>query len=196
MIKSDTDIRVRRTKKAIYRAFSDLLTEKEFDRITITEIARRAEINKGTFYLHYKDIYDLYNSYLEDSIRKFLDGIDFYELFFDNPSEFLRRFLRYFNLRRRDFPALRPNNRTNLAPIFFANNIREKLYETGRLKKTDEHDAEINFVVYAVIGIFMTQGEEVLNVKQFGSVAAKTVELLFNEYRNGESSEDVQPHSK
>ncbi|MBX9115189.1 TetR family transcriptional regulator [Enterococcus casseliflavus] len=43
------------SKKVIRRAFQELLLEKEYRKITIKEIAERADINRGTFYKYYKD---------------------------------------------------------------------------------------------------------------------------------------------
>ena len=42
-------------EKVIRRAFQELLLEKEYRKITIKEIAERADINRGTFYKYYKD---------------------------------------------------------------------------------------------------------------------------------------------
>ena len=47
------------SKKRIKQAFVELLNEKNFESLTISDIARQAEINRGTFYLHYLDKYDL-----------------------------------------------------------------------------------------------------------------------------------------
>lgn len=55
------DRRQIKTKKAIYAAFFDLLKEKEMSKITITELARRAEIDRKTFYLHFNSVSDIYN---------------------------------------------------------------------------------------------------------------------------------------
>ena len=60
------DLRVIKTKRAIMQAFNELLKEKSLDKITVTELAQRAEINKGTFYLHYTDLYALYQEALEN----------------------------------------------------------------------------------------------------------------------------------
>ncbi|OTN74962.1 hypothetical protein A5886_000006 [Enterococcus sp. 8G7_MSG3316] len=43
------------SKNVIRQAFQELLLEKEFEKITIKEIAERADINRGTFYKYYKD---------------------------------------------------------------------------------------------------------------------------------------------
>ena len=48
------DIRVKKTKRAIQKAFVALLREKPIEKITVKEIAERAEINKTTFYSHYE----------------------------------------------------------------------------------------------------------------------------------------------
>jgi AcrR family transcriptional regulator len=48
-----------RTKKAVKHAFSELIEEKGLDSLTVSDIARSAGINRGTFYLHYVDKDDL-----------------------------------------------------------------------------------------------------------------------------------------
>lgn len=47
------------TKRAIGYAFKDLLKEKSFNKITITDIANNCAINRQTFYYHFQDIKDL-----------------------------------------------------------------------------------------------------------------------------------------
>lgn len=53
------DRRIRKTKQAIKQAFIQLLEQKDLDNITISDITEAADINRGTFYLHYEDKYDL-----------------------------------------------------------------------------------------------------------------------------------------
>lgn len=48
------------TRKVIKEAFFESLQDKgRFDAVTITDICKRADINRSTFYLHYEDKYDL-----------------------------------------------------------------------------------------------------------------------------------------
>lgn len=56
-----SDRRAIRTRKMIKKAFYELLEKKNFHDISITDIAEKADINRGTFYLHYVDKYDLLN---------------------------------------------------------------------------------------------------------------------------------------
>ena len=68
-----TDRRIRKTEQALQNAFAELIREKELPMITIRELCEKADINKSTFYLHYRDIYDLASSmkrqFLNDCYR-------------------------------------------------------------------------------------------------------------------------------
>ena len=44
------------TKKAIMNAFIELLNERSFEKITVTDIVNRCKINRNTFYYYYQDI--------------------------------------------------------------------------------------------------------------------------------------------
>lgn len=65
-----SDLRVIRTKHNIKEAFLSLLEKKGFEAITIKDITDRGMMNRGTFYAHYLDKYDLMdqlkNSLLEE----------------------------------------------------------------------------------------------------------------------------------
>ncbi len=47
------------TEQKIKGVFLKLLGEKEFSRISVSEICARADIHRTTFYVHYQDVYDL-----------------------------------------------------------------------------------------------------------------------------------------
>lgn len=49
----------RKTKQLIQKSFIQILENKSFEAITIGDITNKAKINRGTFYLHYKDKFDL-----------------------------------------------------------------------------------------------------------------------------------------
>ena len=66
-----TDARVRYTCKVFQDAFLDILKEKPISRITVKEVCDKAEINRGTFYKHYQDCYDLLDKIEEEGLREF-----------------------------------------------------------------------------------------------------------------------------
>lgn len=53
------DRRVRKTRRRLKECFIRLLKEKKIQDISVRELADMADINRGTFYLHYRDVYDL-----------------------------------------------------------------------------------------------------------------------------------------
>lgn len=65
------DRRIVRTRLAIRDALVALIKEKGFDALTVRDIVARADINRGTFYLHYKDKFEL----LDQTETEILEGI-------------------------------------------------------------------------------------------------------------------------
>jgi AcrR family transcriptional regulator len=62
----NVDRRVRRTRLAVHRAFLDLMQEKGYDAVTVTDIIERADIGRSTFYAHYTDKREVLHASLDD----------------------------------------------------------------------------------------------------------------------------------
>ncbi len=81
-----------RSRKLIRQAFLELLKEKNFEKITVTDIVKHADINRSTFYAHYPDVMGLLDG-IQDEILAFLDQylkkIDFADLL-QNPVPYLK----------------------------------------------------------------------------------------------------------
>ena len=78
--KHKVDRRVIRTKRAIKNAFAKLLTEKDMNDITISDIAAVADINRKTFYNYYGGVHEVISDIEDDIIRhvdEALTDIDF-----------------------------------------------------------------------------------------------------------------------
>lgn len=65
-----TDLRVIKSKKAIKDAFLQLIKEKNYGNITITDIANKAMINRKTFYMHYETKENLYNEITDELLEE------------------------------------------------------------------------------------------------------------------------------
>lgn len=74
MEQSTIDRRVRKTKKQLRLALMELLLEKNAKAISVRELAERADINRGTFYIHYRDVGDLLQR-LEDEMAERLSAL-------------------------------------------------------------------------------------------------------------------------
>ena len=65
------DGRVRITRQMIRTALLNLLREKPLQHITVRELCEKASINRGTFYAHYDDIYDLMEQIEQSMFNEF-----------------------------------------------------------------------------------------------------------------------------
>lgn len=59
-MKSKTpDRRIRKTRNALKNGLAELMINKSISDISVRELTEKVDLNRGTFYLHYKDIFDL-----------------------------------------------------------------------------------------------------------------------------------------
>ena len=65
------DRRVRRTKAMLRAALTELLKTKPVNEISVTELTRKADVNRGTFYGHYKDIFDMVEQLENEMFQEF-----------------------------------------------------------------------------------------------------------------------------
>lgn len=70
------DRRTRYTRQTIRDTLLELMREKEFCRVTVTEVCKRAEINRGTFYLHYLDLSDVLDDILTELMSETTCALD------------------------------------------------------------------------------------------------------------------------
>lgn len=82
-----------RSKTMIKNALISLMKEKSFDRITVTDIVERADINRGTFYAHYKDVRDVLDKIcagMVDELVRSISSFDVNAIVKDNSDVFSR----------------------------------------------------------------------------------------------------------
>ena len=84
------DLRIKKTKRAIRSAFAELIKEKPMEKITVKEIAERAEINKTTFYAHYETVYDLVDQLAQETVAEVISQINTAQNLLDNPRAFVK----------------------------------------------------------------------------------------------------------
>lgn len=66
MPEAKTGVRNDRTKRDIKRALIELLESKSLDSITMSELARKAQVSRSTLYQHYGNVHDVYADTIED----------------------------------------------------------------------------------------------------------------------------------
>ncbi len=68
------DPRVKRTRQLIFAAFNEVLQHKAFHDITIQDITDQATLNRGTFYDHFTDKFELLDHFLREQFHRYLDA--------------------------------------------------------------------------------------------------------------------------
>ena len=74
------DRRVRRTRKQLQAALAALMREKDLKDITVRELTALADVNRGTFYSHYKDLYDMREQMEEELFQQLAAVLSAYRL--------------------------------------------------------------------------------------------------------------------
>ena len=147
MAKNDSDLRVVRTKMNIKNAFMELIKKKPVSRITVTELSQAAMINKGTFYLHYQGIPELYKEVILEKTKSGLAKVDF-SLVIKDPEEFIRDFFQAFNdMKVKEmFPQIGPAEFNSQLPAMMGSEFRTRVYGSNELEHSNENDLKLDCI--------------------------------------------------
>ena len=145
MPEKSTDRRAQKTRKALTNALAELLTEKQLHKITVQEICDKAELNRGTLYRHYLDVYDLYDKIENETIVAFaLLLLDVQE---QSTDEFFRKIIDYISHNRSIFKMVFSPNTTGQLRIKLCSIIKgvfqQKQLEKQDAQKLDETELEL-----------------------------------------------------
>jgi AcrR family transcriptional regulator len=159
-MKNSKNPRYLHARQAIDHAFVDLLKEKPYQKITITDITERARLAQHTFYNHYDSKQDLLNSRIDNILDKFFQGISQHDIVFSSSDHDQRLFTEFFQVWRDNVEIVKILNTVDIECLL-VDRLREHYTEIyHRLVKTeipglskDLADYIINFHVHAYVGI-------------------------------------------
>ena len=135
--KKKTDLRILKTRNAIINAFITLRAKKPLDKITVKELADLAMINKATFYLHYKDIYDLSDTLENDALEQIIKDMPDPELMFFNPEQGTKDLFQAFTAQGQLFTILFSGDRFDIFVRKIDRLIKEYIYKKYPEKRED-----------------------------------------------------------
>jgi AcrR family transcriptional regulator len=138
MVKKSEYRSAKRSRKLIRQAYTELLREKDLNKITVTDIVRRADINRGTFYAHYPDVRgvteEIENEFIDEMLK--ILGEFRFNNFFDNPLPLLLEISRFLEKDEEFYKVL---IRSNNSEIFLEK--LKKIFSAHMLSDTDIPDA-------------------------------------------------------
>lgn len=148
-----TDLRIIKTKNALYYALIDLLKEKTFEEIKVSNICEKAYVNRSTFYAHYKDKYELFvdliNS-LKDSFKKELKSIEEDDLK-DYYLKMIKVFLNHIEGKEDIYKSILINNRSSIIIDMIYDTVKEDINE--RANNNDKGVPNDVFTSYYLGGV-------------------------------------------
>ena len=164
-----TDLRVLKTRDAIKSHFLDLLLNKSFTDITVKDIADAARIGRGTFYLHYKDKFDLLDQLINEGLADVLKHFQPANIFksgkvdVDKARRYLFSVFEHFKNNEHFFRAMFFNEglpffRSRMQQAFihkFTAEMRERIIEEKRKQGAENFDAAIDI---EIVPIFISSG--------------------------------------
>ena len=153
------DRRVRKTRRVLRTCLTTLLKEKKIQDITVRELAEMADINRGTFYLHYKDVYDLMEQMELEMMTELEEMLDYHKV----PDLKQKPSLFFFDL----YPLIRENADIIVCllgengDMNFVNHLKQMLQERClkrwlTMKSTEDAEtleAYSAFIVSGCVGI-------------------------------------------
>ena len=156
-----TDRRIEKTIKATETAYFELLSEKKNDRITITELADRANIDRKTFYLHYNSVDDVIDRHSRATVARIMAELE-NKGFFNDVLDVSVFFETVFAVREeelQEFEVLQDPEITALAWRHAENNLKDMLSDIA-YRFFDEPDPEmelsIKFYTAGIMSIFVS----------------------------------------
>lgn len=138
------DLREKKTRRSIKKAFIKLRSGKPLEKITIKELVELAEISKATFYLHYKDIYDLSDYLQKEVIQDILQNLEHPELLLTDRTAFTTALFNAFSERQSLIEILFSGSQSSILPLNIEKELKEYIF---KLIPSARNNAKFNILL-------------------------------------------------
>ena len=149
-----------RSRRFIRQAFLDLLREKRVEKITVTDIVNRADINRSTFYAHYTDVKALIEEIQYEIINRSISLIketDFLELL-KSPIPFLRKLIEIANENRELYSILGKTalsfNQLEKIKVLLVEKAMSLPEIPEEIRQQKKFEVRVNFFVGGIINVY------------------------------------------
>lgn len=149
-----------RSQQMIRNAFIELLKEKDFSKITVTDIVNRANLNRTTFYAHYPDIHGVIEEFENEIIAHLKDVLNDirYDTFFQDPVPIFLKTNAYFEenleLYRAMFLSGNPNHLFEKFKDILVNYMRSSSGIPEEIRSSEPFEIRICFFAAGIIVLY------------------------------------------
>lgn len=149
-----------RTRRTIKDAVIRLLSEQDSQSITISQIAREADINRGTVYSHYSTVRDVIDDIVSECINPFFVIVEQINIttFFKKPEIFISEITKIISEKFETYKGLIKMVGIESFLFSLGNQIFDSMTSNLDLKKTSSKKTlfEIQFVLAGAITTYYT----------------------------------------
>lgn len=161
MTKETYSQRVVKTKKILKDAFIELYKVKTIDGISVKELTNNVGFNRGTFYIHYDDIYDLLREVEDELLSEFHkvgSKIKDYNISTFSPNEpipAMLEILKFIKSRSNYFEALLGQNASTSFSIECKNVMKQYIFTKLKIESTRYRDYLLEYITSANVGVII-----------------------------------------
>lgn len=155
------DLRILKTKKSIYESLLELLEDRPFEEIKVSEICSKAMINRSTFYTHFDDKYALFASLIKDLKRSLKDMLKENHNCLSSKEyymEMIKILMTHVEEKKKFYAPIMINNHNSIAKDMIYTALEEDIDE--RIKKENKSDIPSDFVSFFYLGAILNVGIE------------------------------------
>ncbi len=151
------DLRIQKTNRSVVNAFIKLRSKKPLNKITVTELAKEAMISKATFYLHYRDIYDLSEQLQDRLVLDIINDMPHPDRIVTHPDEYTRELIAAFGANAALTNILFPDEEKNLLAQRLEKHIKDTVYRANpRLGDSLEFDIALSMLIHGAFHTYQS----------------------------------------
>lgn len=138
------DLRIIKTQKCLYDALVNLMKDRPFEEIKVSNICNEAMINRSTFYAHYNDKYELLADYIKDLKELLTKELDKNKNISNTKEyylEMIRLLLNHIEDRKNTYIEIMINNKNSITMDIFYDVINADI--TKRIKNDGANKGKI-----------------------------------------------------
>ncbi|MGR3741232.1 TetR/AcrR family transcriptional regulator [Companilactobacillus sp. DQM5] len=164
------DRRSLKTQRSIEKSFIYFLEAKPINEISVTEITKKADLNRRTFYIHYKDIYDLQNKTEKHALTEFSKMVEAYNAN-EKSIKYFTHVLNYVFDNMKELGILCRNKDSNLMNNLLKLTIKRGI-EILPFKNNDDGNYILSYTCWGMIGFMHTL------IKSRNNFDENTIEMM------------------
>ncbi len=177
------DLRIQKTKNNLLKAYIELREKKPIEKITVKELTDKAQISKQTFYLHYKDIYDLTEQIEQEFLEDIMKDVDYPENILDCLSQVAIDIFNRAISHGQPFKTLFSGSRVQVLTTGIETRVKSAIYKQHPELRAD---LKINiYITYLVQGCYNSyQQYKTIDQERVVKIIGEITDVITTSYRS------------